>query len=168
MLLSALSIVSHRFLSNLFGCHPKAKPRADVFKAAFQILFDSIKRNVIYSVITKCHSIYLSLFFAKISFLETFFRSMKTFFQCPPEASHNFLYDLLVASFALTLLQQSLFSSSLSLFSSHFFAFSPWDITVPLINLMDLLITCRLCHPNIVQLLETYEDKTKVYLIMEL
>lgn len=26
----------------------------------------------------------------------------------------------------------------------------------------------RLTHPNIVQLLETYEDKAKVYLVMEL
>ena len=26
----------------------------------------------------------------------------------------------------------------------------------------------RLKHPNIVQLLETYEDKSKVYLVMEL
>lgn len=26
----------------------------------------------------------------------------------------------------------------------------------------------RLRHPNIVQLLETYEDKTRVYLVMEL
>lgn len=30
------------------------------------------------------------------------------------------------------------------------------------------LVILRLTHPNIVQLLETYEDKTKVYLIMEL
>jgi len=28
--------------------------------------------------------------------------------------------------------------------------------------------TFRLTHPNIVQLLETYEDKSKVYLVMEL
>jgi len=28
--------------------------------------------------------------------------------------------------------------------------------------------TFRLTHPNIVQVLETYEDKSKVYLVMEL
>ena len=37
---------------------------------------------------------------------------------------------------------------------------------------MCLVLVCwfsdRLKHPNIVQLLETYEDKSKVYLVMEL
>lgn len=31
-----------------------------------------------------------------------------------------------------------------------------------------LCVFARLTHPNIVQLLETFEDKQKVYLIMEL
>lgn len=30
------------------------------------------------------------------------------------------------------------------------------------------LLNSRLTHPNIVQLLDTYEDKTRVYLVMEL
>lgn len=62
---------------------------------------------------------------------------------------------------ALTLLQ--LFSSSFS-----FFFFSSLPQCLVNENFNGLVDSCRLCHPNIVQLLETYEDKTKVYLIMEL
>lgn len=81
---------------------------------------------------------------------------------------NQFLNIYLWFLLALTLLQ--LFSLFFfSLFSS--WLFSPWHCppSVPNDKFNGLsLIPCRLCHPNIVQLLETYEDKTKVYLIMEL
>lgn len=110
--------------------------------------------------------------FSQQSFLGISFAQWKKPFSMPLRLPNNvfvrFTCDFFCFDSTATIFFFFFLSSSLFFFLTSLLFHLGISIVPLMINLMDSLITCRLCHPNIVQLLETYEDKTKVYLIMEL